>query len=169
MPTRPPAMLTRLAPFAPLFSRRVWCHALVLVAGTLLAPGKRTVCAALRAMGLHQTPHWTRDQRVRNRAKWSRLAVSRVLLGLLVATFAPTGPLIVGLDETLARRHPQAGTRPADRRAGARPRRGAVQSGALRQSERAALAVRDAPGAAPLGRASVGLALPHHPGPLRAA
>lgn len=51
MPTLPRAMLHLLAPFAPLFSRRVWCHALVLVAGTILAPGKRTVCAALRAMG----------------------------------------------------------------------------------------------------------------------
>lgn len=104
MPTLPPAMLQLLAPFAPLFSRRVWCHALVLAAGTLLAPGKRTVCAALRAMGLHQTPHWTRYHRVLNRAKWSSLAVSRVLLSLLVATFAPTGPLVVGIDETLERR-----------------------------------------------------------------
>ncbi len=77
MPTLPPAMLQLLAPFAPLFARRVWCHALVLVVGTLLAPGKRTVCAALRAMGLSQTKQWTRYHRVLNRAKWSSLAVSR--------------------------------------------------------------------------------------------
>ena len=102
--TLPPTIITLLCPFAPLFSTRVWRHALVLVAGTLLAPGKRTVCAALRAVGLHQTRHWTRDHRVRNRATWSSLAVSRVLLGLLVATFAPTGPLVLGLDETIARR-----------------------------------------------------------------
>ena len=104
MQTLPPAMITLLAPFAPLFSCRVWRHALVLVAGALLAPGKRTVCAALRAMGLHQTKHWTRYHRVLNRATWSGLAVSRVLLGLLVATFAPDGPLVVGLDETVERR-----------------------------------------------------------------
>ena len=104
MPTRPRAMRQLLAPFAPLFSRRVWSHALVLVVGTLLAPGKRTVCAALRAMGLSQSTRWTRDHRVRNRAKWSSRAVSRVLLGLLVATFAPTGPRILGLDETIERR-----------------------------------------------------------------
>ncbi len=83
MPTLPPAMLHLLAPFAPLFARRVWCHALVLVAGTVLAPGKRTVCAALRAMGLSRTPHWTRSHRVLNRAKWSSRAASRVLLGRL--------------------------------------------------------------------------------------
>lgn len=104
MPTLPLAMLQLLAPFAPLFSRRVWCHALVLVAGTILAPGKRTVCAALRAMGLSQTRHWTRYHRVLNRAQWSSLAVSRVLLGLLVAAFAPGGPLVLGLDETIERR-----------------------------------------------------------------
>ncbi len=104
MPTRPAAMITLWWPFAPLFSARVWRHALVLLAGTVLAPGKRTVCAAWRAMGLRQTRHWTRDHRVRNRAKGSSLAVSRVLLGLLVATFAPAGPLVFGLDETVERR-----------------------------------------------------------------
>jgi hypothetical protein len=104
MPTLPPAMLQLLLPFAPLFSRRVWRHALVLVAGTLLAPGKRTVCAALRAMGLSRTRRWTSYHRVLNRAKWSGLAVARVLLGLLVAAFAPTGPLVFGLDETIERR-----------------------------------------------------------------
>ncbi len=104
MPTLPRAMLHLLAPFAPLFSRRVWCHALVLVTGTLLAPGKRTVCAALRAMGLGQSKHWTRYHRVLNRAEWSSLAVARVLLGQMVAALAPTGVLVFGLDETIERR-----------------------------------------------------------------
>src|SRR3954469_4790013 len=97
-------MLHLLAPFAPRFARRVWRHALVLVAGAVLTPGRRTVCAALRAMGLSQTRQWTRYHRVLNRAKWSSLAVARVLLGQLVAVFAPTGVLVVGLDETIERR-----------------------------------------------------------------
>jgi hypothetical protein len=104
MPTLPLAMLHLLAPFAPLFSRRVWSNALVLVAGTILAPGKRTVCAALRALGLSRTKQWTRYHRVLNRARWSSRAASRVLLGLLVAAFAPTGPLVLGIDETIERR-----------------------------------------------------------------
>jgi len=104
MLTLPPAMLTLLAPFAPLFRRRVWPSALVLVAGTLLAPGKRTVTAALRVMGLAQARRFERYHRVLNRAQWSSLAVSRVLLGLLVAAFAPTGPLLLGIDETIERR-----------------------------------------------------------------
>jgi hypothetical protein len=104
MQTLPPAMLHQLRPFAPLFSGRVWRRALVLVAGTLLAPGKRTVCAALRARGLRQGKHFARYHHVLSRARWSSLAASRVLLGLLVATFAPAGPIVLGLDETIERR-----------------------------------------------------------------
>ena len=104
MPTLPLAMLQAVEPFVPLFSRRVWPRVLVLVVGTLLAPGKRTVTAALRVMGLAQAPRFERYHRVLNRARWSSLAVSRVLLRLLVAAFAPTGPLLVGIDETIERR-----------------------------------------------------------------
>ena len=70
----------------------------------LLAPGRRTVAAALRAMGLAQEPRFARYHRVLSRARWSGLAVGRVLLGLLVAAFVPDGPLVVGLDETIERR-----------------------------------------------------------------
>src|SRR5919199_2529152 len=104
MLTLPPAMLTLLAPFAPLFRRRVWPYALVLVVGTLLAPGKRTVTAALRVLGLEHTRRFERYHRVLNRAQWSSLGLSRVLLRLLVAAFAPTGPLLLGIDETIERR-----------------------------------------------------------------
>src|SRR5438094_9950961 len=104
MLTLPPAMPTLLAPFAPRFRRRVWPYALVLVVGTLLAPGKRTVTAALRLMGLEHTRRFERYHRVLNRARWSSLAASRILLGLLVAAFVPAGPLLVGIDETIERR-----------------------------------------------------------------
>jgi hypothetical protein len=97
-------MISPLVPFAPLFSARVWRHVLVLVTGTLLTPGKRTVCAALRAMGLSGCKEFSRYHRVLSRARWSSLAVARVLLGLLVAVFAPVGPLVFGLDETIERR-----------------------------------------------------------------
>jgi len=104
MPTLPPEMLPLLAPFAPLFSRRVWRHALVLVVGAILAPGRRTVAAALRAMGRDQDRRFERYHRILSRARWSGLAVGRVLLALLVAAFAPDGPLLVGIDETVERR-----------------------------------------------------------------
>ena len=54
MRTLPTTMIQVLAPFAPLFSERVFQHVQVLMAGAILAPGKRTVAWALRAMGLDQ-------------------------------------------------------------------------------------------------------------------
>jgi hypothetical protein len=66
--TLPPKMVQALAPFAPLFSSRVFRHVQVLVAGAILAPGKRTVASALRAMGLDQEKRFHRYHRVLSRA-----------------------------------------------------------------------------------------------------
>ena len=98
-------MVQALAPFAPLFSKRVFRHAQVLLIGAILAPGRRTVSSALRAMGLNQEKRFHRYHRVLSRASWSSREVSRVLLGLLVKVFVAEGePLVVGIDETLERR-----------------------------------------------------------------
>ena len=106
MRTLPPQMVQALAPFAPLFSRCVFRHVQVLLAGAILAPGKSTVASALRAMGLGQEKRFHRYHRVLSRAVWSSREVARVLLGLLVETFVPEGdPLVVGIDETLERRY----------------------------------------------------------------
>src|SRR5215813_12573246 len=100
-----PVTLTRwIVRVAPLFSKRVWEHAQVLVVGALLAPGKRTVTAVLRVMGLSQERQFQKYHRVLNRARWSSVAVARVLLGLVVDTFVPAGPVVIGLDDTLERR-----------------------------------------------------------------
>jgi hypothetical protein len=105
MRTLPTTMLHLLNPFVPLFSRRLWPHVQVLLAGAILAPGKRTISAALRVMGLGQTEQFQRYHRVLNRAVWSGREVSHVLLGLLVKTFVPSSsPLVIGVDETLERR-----------------------------------------------------------------
>jgi hypothetical protein len=105
MRTLPTAMIQVLAPFVPLFSKRVWPHAQILLAGAILAPGKRTVTAALRVTGLGQSKQFHRYHRVLNRAKCSGREAARVLFGLLVGTFVPEGgSLVVGVDETLERR-----------------------------------------------------------------
>src|SRR5918995_2337974 len=105
MRTLPTQMIRVLLPFVPLFSKRVWQHAQVLLAGAILAPGARTVSSALHAMGLEQEKRFHRYHRVLSRASWSSRKVSRVLLGLLVEAFLPEGsPLVVGIDETLERR-----------------------------------------------------------------
>jgi hypothetical protein len=104
--TLPAEMIRALSPFAPLFSKRVFQHVQVLMAGAILAPGRRTVSSALRAMGLDQHKCFHRYHRVLSRANWSSREVGRVLVGLLVEAFVPEGdPLVVGIDETLERRY----------------------------------------------------------------
>ncbi len=104
MHTLPKEIIQILVPFAPLFSERVWQHAQVLLAGAILAPGKRTVGSALCAVGLDQQRCFHRYHRVLSRAVWSGREASCVLLEALVETFVPNGPLVVGIDETLERR-----------------------------------------------------------------
>ena len=52
MLTLPPTIMTVLMPFTQAFSARTWDWAQVLLVGAILAPGKRTVTAALRVLGL---------------------------------------------------------------------------------------------------------------------
>jgi hypothetical protein len=52
MLTGPKELAILMTTFAPLFPKRVWQHGQVLLVGALLGPGKRTVTAALRVMGL---------------------------------------------------------------------------------------------------------------------
>ncbi len=93
-----------LAPFAGCFTRPTWTNVLVLVAGAFLAPGRRTVAAALSSVGLRGAAGFTSYHRVLNRSCWSGRTAARCLLGLLVAAFVPGGPVVVGLDETIERR-----------------------------------------------------------------
>src|SRR5258706_5073171 len=90
--------------FAPLFSRRTWRHVPVMVVGALLALGRSMVSSALRTVGLANMPTFQTYHRVLNRATWSSLGASRILLRVLLATFAAQGPLVLGIDETIERR-----------------------------------------------------------------
>lgn len=101
----PAAIVACLNHFAPLFSRRTWRHVPILVVGALLTPGQRMVSSALRAVGLAQTSTFQTYHRILNRAVWSSLGASRILLRLLVAAFVDQGePLVLGIDETIERR-----------------------------------------------------------------
>lgn len=101
----PAAIITILASFAPAFSQPTYQKVVVLVMGTILAQGRRTVTAALRAAGLAEEAGWAKYHHVLNRAEWSGLVVSRILLLLLVATFVAAGvPVTIIVDETLERR-----------------------------------------------------------------
>ena len=104
MPTLPKPHDSLIQTFAPHFSNLVWQHAQGLLLGAILAPGRRTVTAVLRIMGLSDERQFQTYHRVLNRAVWSSWALSRTLLKLLVQTFVPKGPIICGLDDTIERR-----------------------------------------------------------------
>jgi hypothetical protein len=89
---------------APLFSKPVFQHGQILLVGAILVPGKRTITQALRAMGQKHDPHFPHDHRVLNRAVWSSLAAAQILLGFVSNAFARSGPIILGLDDTIERR-----------------------------------------------------------------
>ena len=88
MLTLPAELLSLLGAFAPLFSKPVWKYVQVLLVGALLATGTRTVTACLRVMGLNQETRFVNYHRVLNRARWSTLAASHILLRVLVTGFA---------------------------------------------------------------------------------
>ena len=100
----PPSFVAWLAPFLAAFSRRSRPTTAALAVGALLAVGPRTVTNCLRTLGLAEHPSFTAFHRVLNRNVWSGLALARTLLGMVVATFVPAGPVIIGLDHTLERR-----------------------------------------------------------------
>lgn len=105
MLTLPDPIMTVLTPFAKGFSYRIWDMVQILVIGAILTPGKRTVTAILRTMGLQEESCFQNYHRVLNRAKWSGLVVSKVLFGLLVAAFCAAGAgLVIGADDTIERR-----------------------------------------------------------------
>jgi hypothetical protein len=104
MLTLPIAFSSAIGVFAPVFSRPVWQHVKVLMTGAVLAPGQRTVTAILRIMGRSTAPNFQTYHRVLNRAVWSPLTASRLLLRLLVAVFIPRGIVVFGLDDTIERR-----------------------------------------------------------------
>ena len=103
-PHLPEPLAAWMGPFLAGLTRPTWRHALVLVAGAILAPGRRTVAAMLRVVGLGQAPTFTNYHRVLNRNRWSGRAAARRLPHLLLGALAPEGPVVIGVDETIERR-----------------------------------------------------------------
>lgn len=95
MLTLPDTIVPLLNPFAPMFQARTWAKVQVLLVGAVLATRKRTVTSALRVMGLSDDTSFARYHHVLNRARWSPLRLSCVLLSLLVQHLDEgDGPLV---------------------------------------------------------------------------
>jgi hypothetical protein len=89
----------------PVFQSQTWAKAQLLLVGAVLSPGRRTVTAALRVLGLAQETGFAKYHHVLNRARWSPRVLSKILLFLLLRHLdTGQGPLVFGIDETLERR-----------------------------------------------------------------
>lgn len=101
----PGPIIQVLRHFELLFSERTWEWVKILLVGAILAPGKRTVTACLRVMGLSNERQFQTYHRVLNRARWSARTLSHVLLSLLLRAFVSAdAPVVLGIDEHLERR-----------------------------------------------------------------
>ena len=101
----PELIMPLLSPFQPVFQAQTWQKVPILLLGAILAPGKRTVTAALRVMGLSQERQFAKYHQVLNRAVWSPLQAGQRLLTLLLG-YLDQGvePLVFAIDETIERR-----------------------------------------------------------------
>jgi len=97
-------IITVLSAFSPLFSINVWNYAQTLLTGAILCNNQRTIAAILRVMGLSKDKHFINYYRVLNRACWSSLQASKILLGLLIKLIPESCPIIIGIDDTIERR-----------------------------------------------------------------
>lgn len=98
-------ILALLAVFATAMTAPAYRKATQLLIGTILAPGKRTVSAALTVLGKSKDDKFGKYHRELNRDCWSPWILSKLLLQLLIDTFLePTAPVVLLIDETLERR-----------------------------------------------------------------
>jgi hypothetical protein len=104
MASLPFVMTMVIGAFAPLFSTRGLVRAQLWLAGAILAPGQRPVTAVWRGMGTSAEAHVQHDHGGRSRAPWASREAGRLLLGLLLDACVPEGPVVIGLDATIARR-----------------------------------------------------------------
>lgn len=94
-----------LQAFSCCFTAPTFAKVIELVCGVILSPGRRTVTAALRAVGGQSRTNFCNYHHVLSRGRWSALRLSQILLSLILETFLdPNQPIDILADETLERR-----------------------------------------------------------------
>ena len=104
MPDLPARFARPILSFTLRFVHHSLRHAQILLIGAILTPGRRTVTNVLRIMGRAHEQRFVNVHRILDRAAWCPRSGSRIPLGLLIAAFAPHGPVVLGLDDTIERR-----------------------------------------------------------------
>ncbi len=104
MNTFPVEFIEIIIQYQIMFSKPVFEHVKLMLSGAILAPGKRTVSSVLQITGMSKEKRFHKYHRVLSHARWSALEGSHILLGQLLSCFLPSGPVVVGIDETKERR-----------------------------------------------------------------
>ncbi|MDI6773550.1 MAG: transposase, partial [bacterium] len=86
---------------AAVFTRPSFILFWTLGSAWVLCPGRRTVTRMIRVADPAGTHAHDAYHRLLRAGTWSLTALWRTLAGLVVATFPPSGPLVLDLDDTL--------------------------------------------------------------------
>ena len=97
-------ILLVLLPFSVLFSQPSWKKALTLLFGTIICTGRRTICSALREIGLCNEAGFSKFHHLLNRAQWSSLRAAKILFFMILPLVQSDLPIVLFIDETLERR-----------------------------------------------------------------
>ena len=100
----PPVVASLMEPFEEFFTAPVWSRLLILIVGIVLSPGKRL---GERGPARHGPRLGQRLRTLSLCAQSSALEqrpVARKLLGMIIGDFLPSGPVVIGLDDTIERR-----------------------------------------------------------------
>jgi hypothetical protein len=89
--------------FASCFSHGVFARLLELVVGLILTPRRRCVTSALRLISGVGDAHFVTYYRVLSRAQWSLWKCARVLARMVMAFLPEDEPIILSVDDTVAR------------------------------------------------------------------
>src|SRR3954470_3613661 len=101
----PRSLIRVLEPFRPCFTTPTFDTFVVLLAGMIAQPARRTVCGMLTGAGMARVWHHSRAHRVFAAARWCPDAVGVALLRLIVGHLVPIGaPLVIAVDDTMFRR-----------------------------------------------------------------
>ena len=104
--TLPSEFSKQISSFASVFhTKKVFEHAVLLLTGAILCPGRRTISSVLRILGLSKERNYHKYYRVLSRSTWCAKQCSFILLQQLIGRLADqTKPLVFALDSTLERR-----------------------------------------------------------------
>jgi DDE superfamily endonuclease len=101
----PRSLIRVLEPFRPCFTTPTFDTFVVLLAGMIAQPARRTVCGMLTGAGMARVWHHSRAHRFFAAARWCPDAVGVALLRLIVGHLVPIGaPLVIAVDDTMFRR-----------------------------------------------------------------